>query len=119
MGFGIGKKLKDPIRDFFVNDIPFKFRHNIFFPHRYCISITDGSIVGKNCIIFHNVTLAAKNATAPKIGDNVIIYPNCVLLGGIEIGDNSIIGAGSIVTKSFPKGSIVAGNPAKLIRTVE
>ncbi|MFX0044055.1 MAG: acyltransferase, partial [Candidatus Hodarchaeota archaeon] len=40
------------------------------------------------------------------------------LLCGIEIGENSIVGAGSVVTKSVPKNSIVAGNPAKIIRTI-
>lgn len=46
------------------------------------------------------------------IGDNVCILPN------VTIGKNCIIGAGSVVTKSFPKDSIIAGNPAKIIKVV-
>ena len=42
---------------------------------------------------------------------------NCVILPGVELGDNTIVGAGSIVTKSFKEGKcIIAGNPAKKLR---
>ena len=44
---------------------------------------------------------------------------NCVLLPGVILGDNTIVGAGSIVTKSFPMGScVLAGNPARIIRVL-
>ena len=45
---------------------------------------------------------------------------NAVILPGVTLGDHTIVGAGSIVTKSFPEGYVViAGNPAKIIRTLE
>ena len=51
-----------------------------------------------------------------KIGNHVWIGGNVVILRGVTIGDNSVIGAGSIVTKDVLPGAIVAGSPARLIR---
>lgn len=52
------------------------------------------------------------------IGKNVWIGGNCTILPGITIGDNAIIGAGSVVTKDVPNDVIVVGNPAKIIRKI-
>lgn len=43
------------------------------------------------------------------------IGANTIILPGVEIGENTVVGAGSIVTKSFPNGVVVAGNPAKIL----
>lgn len=53
-----------------------------------------------------------------EIGDNVWIGGGVTIIGGVKIGQNSIIGAGSVVTKNIPAGVIVAGNPAKIIREI-
>ena len=54
------------------------------------------------------------------IGDNVIIATHCVIMPGVkEIGKNSIISAGSVLSKPVPPNSLVAGNPAKVIGSIE
>lgn len=64
----------------------------------------------------HNVTIGHKNGKAPTIGNNVTVSPSCNIVGGIHIGDNVIIGIGSVVVKNVPAKSIIAGNPAKVIK---
>lgn len=51
-----------------------------------------------------------------RIGDDVWIGGGAIILPGITIGDGSVVGAGSIVTHDVPAGSVVAGNPARVIR---
>jgi acetyltransferase-like isoleucine patch superfamily enzyme len=53
------------------------------------------------------------------VGNNVFIGNKTVILPGVNIGDNVVIGAGSIVTKDIPSNSVAAGCPAKAIRTIE
>ena len=53
------------------------------------------------------------------IEDNVQIGENCVILPGVTIGRNSLVGAGSVVTKSIPPYSVAVGNPAKVIKTFD
>lgn len=53
------------------------------------------------------------------IEDNVWIGEGVVIMPNVTIGKNSIIGANAVVTKSFPENSIIAGNPAKLVRIIE
>ncbi len=50
-----------------------------------------------------------------EIGNQVMIGVNCIIMPGVKIEDNVIVAAGSVVTKSVPKNSIVGGNPAKII----
>jgi maltose O-acetyltransferase len=51
-----------------------------------------------------------------KIEDNVWIGGGVIILPGVTIGKNSVIGAGSVVTRSIPRNSIAFGNPCKVIR---
>ncbi len=52
-----------------------------------------------------------------RIGENCFIGGRSLILPGVEIGDHCVVGAGSVVTKSVPPRSIVAGNPARVIRS--
>ena len=54
-----------------------------------------------------------------EIHDNVFIGGNSRIIGGISIGPNAVIGAGSVITKDVPEGTVVAGNPARIIGSFE
>jgi maltose O-acetyltransferase len=54
-----------------------------------------------------------------SVGDGVWIGARAVLLPGVTIGDGSVVAAGAVVTKSFPENSVIAGVPAKLIRSLD
>lgn len=59
-------------------------------------------------------------ATAPvRIKDNVWIGMGAVILKGVTIGENSVVAAGAIVTKDVPPNVVVAGNPAKIVKTLD
>ncbi|MGH8100207.1 MAG: acyltransferase [Chthoniobacterales bacterium] len=61
-----------------------------------------------------------KLTTAPvKICDNVWIGMNAVILKGVAIGQNSVVAAGAVVTKSVPANTVVAGNPAAVVKTFD
>lgn len=55
--------------------------------------------------------------TDTYIGDRCFGAVNCTILPGVHIGDECIVGAGAVVTKDVPAHSIVAGNPAKIVRS--
>lgn len=85
--------------------------------------------IGNNVTFSIRVTLMAHDASTKKIigytkigkikiGDNVFVGANSTILPNITIGDNSIIGANSVVTKNVPNNTVVAGNPAKVICTM-
>ena len=54
-----------------------------------------------------------------KIGNNVWLGGGVIVTPGVTLGDNVVVGAGSVVTKSFPDNVVIAGNPARIIKTVE
>ena len=59
------------------------------------------------------------SAGAVRIGNNVFIGMNAIILKGVTIGDNVVIGAGSVVYRDIPDNTIAAGNPARVITTME
>lgn len=90
----------------------------LFLYHPYGIVINGGSTIGNGCIIRQQVTIGNKgngDEKCPRIGENVNIGAGAKIIGNIYIGDNSVIGANAVVTKSFPKDSVLVGVPAKNI----
>lgn len=99
------------------------------------LTILDEALVtiGNNCFIGPNVSIytachplnpTERNtmvewAEPVTIGDNVWIGGSATLVPGVTIGDNSIIAAGAVVTRDVKPGTIVGGNPARLIKTIE
>lgn len=93
-----------------------------------CASITIGNNVwiGPNVGIYapehafdHEERTAGYERALPvTIGDNVWICGGVTITGGVTIGKNSIIAAGSIVIKDVPEGVLAAGNPARIIRAI-
>lgn len=86
------------------------------------INIVRGSYIAQNVgIITANHNLHDLDShSQPRdvnIGEKCWIGMNSVVLPGVTLGPHTIVGAGSVVTKSFPKGNcVIAGNPAKIIR---
>ncbi len=63
-------------------------------------------------------TTMAEFAEEIRIGNNVWIACNATVIGGVTIGDNVVIGAGSVVTKDIPAGYLAYGNPARAVRPI-
>jgi len=93
--------------------------------HTSGVVIGRGVRIGKNVSIFSNVTLGGLGHSIfhhgipgyPVIGDNVILYTNVTILGPVKIGDNTVVGAHSLVLKSLPPNCVAAGSPAVIIRS--
>lgn len=79
-------------------------------------------LIGTHCIIldndFHELhdRLQLPPGNPVVIGDGVWIGNRVIVLPGVHIGDSAVVGAGSVVTKDVPTGTVVAGNPARVIR---
>ena len=103
-------------------EIPYetKIGKGLIVYHGVGLIINKATIIGENCILRHNTTIGNKGDAitndCPVIGNNVNIGAQVCMLGKIRIGDNAIIGAGSIVTKDVPAYAVVAGNPAKVLK---
>jgi acetyltransferase-like isoleucine patch superfamily enzyme len=79
----------------------------------------DVSISGGCYILCHTGWRLVKEGERTIIEDNVRIFVNSVILPGMRIGRNSIVGAGSIVMKDVPPNVVVQGNPARVVQRLD
>ena len=88
---------------------------DVFFPER--IYVGQNSIIGYNTtILTHEHLIKEYRLGDVHIGSNVMIGANSTILPGITIGDNAVVGAGSLVNKDVEADTFVAGNPIQVIR---
>lgn len=89
-------------------------------PHPIGIVIGEGVMMGKNCVIYQNVTIGGarrgdwKSGFYPVVGDDVMMFAGCTLIGQITVGDGAIIGANAVVNKDVPPRHIAVGIPARV-----
>jgi acetyltransferase-like isoleucine patch superfamily enzyme len=95
------------------------------------ISSASAIKIGNSCMIASNAyitdsdwhdtynRIAAGKAAHVKIGENVWIGYSAIVCKGVTIGDNSIIGAGAVVVNSVPPNTIAAGNPARVVKSLD
>jgi acetyltransferase-like isoleucine patch superfamily enzyme len=88
-------------------------------------------LIGDNCMFANGVyvtdsdwhdaynRIAAGKTAAVKIGDNVWLGDGAIVCKGVSIGNNSIVGAGSVVVNDVPENCISAGNPARVVRRLD
>ncbi len=94
--------------------------------HGWGLVVNQGAVIGRNVTLFHGVTLGRRDRIAPDgsrlteypvVEDEVWIGPHAVIVGGVIIGRGSRIAGGAFVTDTIPSYSVVAGNPASIVKT--
>lgn len=100
------------------------FQRNIYVQGTGKLYFGDYTIIGQNSgILSGNHDINDYRILTPKntsIGSYCWVGMNSVILGGVELGDHTIVAAGSVVTKSFPEGyCIIAGTPAKVVKKLD
>ncbi len=90
-----------------------------FIDHGMGVVIGETAEIGENVTLYHGVTLGGKSLERvkrhPTLGDNVVIGAHAQIIGPVKIGDNSRVGAGSVVVNDVPDNCVVVGVPGKVV----
>ena len=105
----------------------FYSNHNLIILYANKLEFGDNVFIGPNCGFYtagHPIDVEQRNkgleyAKSIKIGNNVWFGGNVCVLPGVTIGDNVVIGAGSIVTKNIPSNVVAVGNPCRVIKEIK
>jgi len=97
-------------------DVRISLRAKLDFANPRGVHIGDGSYVAFDSVIFAH-DLSRHMHADTYVGRNCFIGAHAIIMPGIRVGDYCIVGSGAVVTRDVPSGSIVAGNPAKIIRS--
>ena len=97
--------------------VPFstKVGKGLTYAHPYS-TVLNAEYIGDNLYCRHCTTIGKKDGRRPRIGNNVTLGANVVIIGDITIGNNVTIGAGSVVVKDVPDNAVIVGNPARIIK---
>ncbi|HZG90792.1 MAG TPA: DapH/DapD/GlmU-related protein [Pseudonocardia sp.] len=109
-------------------DLPWRTRIGPGFRlfHGWGAVVNTGAVIGADVSLFHGVTLGqgdrigpdgSRTTGYPVIGDEVWIGPHAVVVGGVTVGRGARVGAGAVVTRDVEPHTMVAGNPAVVVRT--
>ena len=97
-------------------DVRISLRARLDFANPRGVHIGDGTYIAFDSVIFaHDMSRVLHTDT--YIGTNCFIGAQAIIMPGVRVGDQCIVGSGAVVTKDVPSGSIVVGNPAKVIRS--
>jgi serine O-acetyltransferase len=104
-----------PKEKYFIIDVNTKIGGGVQAAHPFG-TIINAENIGTNLYINHLVTIGEKDGFKPIIGNNVQLHANCTIIGNITIGNDVIVGAGTVVTRDIPNGSIVVGAKMRFLK---
>ena len=147
LDFDEGARKKEVLRELFQGETDAHIEPNFWCDYGYNIILGEGFyanhnltildcarvIIGNNVLCAPNVQIytashpldpvarrsGVESAREIRIGNDVWIGGGAIILPGVSVGDNVVVGAGSVVTKDIPDNVVVGGNPARIIKNLE
>lgn len=120
IGGFLSKFFEYVVRIVFSSDISCraKIPADVLFVHGHDIVIGGEVVIGARCKIFNGVTLGNKDTevdsnSQPLIGDDCVLSTGAKILGGVKVGDRSIVGANAVVLRDVPADAVAVGVPAR------